>query len=287
MAGVDLGDARLNARAVRMLSQRWARPAKSFYRSFDNAAEAKGAYKMIENARHEISLGSLLAPHQLQTARRMAAEKLVLLAQDTTGLSYNTLAETTGLGSIGQSGSRGLFLHSLQAFRLDGIPLGRVWAEVWGRPPESDTARRNEQSCDEKESGRWLRALQAASQQARRMPQTAVLVCGDRESDIYELYDQKQGAPANVHLLVRGQHDRCLSEGTRLLASGPTAGGGGAGGQGPPAGRTACPDGEIGTALASGGTAAPGRGVEEELADAQGLCGMGAGSGRPARGRGD
>lgn len=110
-------------------------------------------------------------------------------------------------------------MHSLQAFRLDGIPLGTVWAEVWARPAESDAARRNEQSCDEKESGRWLRALQAASQQARRMPQTVVLVCGDRESDIYELYDQKQGAPANVHLLVRGQHDRCLSGGARLLES--------------------------------------------------------------------
>jgi hypothetical protein len=219
MAGVDLGDQRLNARAVRMLSQRWARPAQSFYRSFDDAAQAKGAYKMIENARYEISLASLLAPHQLQTARRMAAEKAVLLAQDTTGLSYNTLEETTGLGPIGERGSRGLFLHSLQAFRLDGIPLGTLWAEVWARLPESDTARRNEQSCDEKESGRWIRALQGASRQARRMPQTVVLVCGDRESDIYELYDQKQGAPANLHLLVRGQHDRCLSGKRRLLES--------------------------------------------------------------------
>jgi hypothetical protein len=217
MAGVDLGDRRLNARAVRMLGQRWARPQQSFYRSFDNAAQVKGAYKMIGNDRAEISLASLLAPHQLQTARRMAAEKVVLLAQDTTGLSYNTLAETTGLGSIGESGSRGLFLHSLQAFRLDGIPLGTLWAEVWARAATSDTVLRNEQSCDEKESGRWIRALQAASEQGRRMPQTVVLVCGDRESDIYELYDQKQGAPENVHLLVRGQHDRCLSGGTRLL----------------------------------------------------------------------
>lgn len=219
MAGVDLGDERLNARAARMLGQRGARPTQSFFRSFDNGAEAKGAYKLIENGRAEISLTSLLAPHQLQTARRMAAEKVVLLAQDTTGLSYNTLAETTGLGSIGERGTRGLFLHSLQAFRLDGIPLGTLWAEVWARPPQSERAHRNAQSCDEKESGRWIRALQAASAQARRMPQTVVLVCGDRESDIYELYDQKAGAPENVHLLVRGQHDRCLSGGTRLLAS--------------------------------------------------------------------
>jgi hypothetical protein len=51
------------------------------------------------------------------------------------------------------------------------------------------------------------------------MPQTQVLVCADREADIYELYDQKQAAAANVHLLVRGQHDRRLNEGSRLWES--------------------------------------------------------------------
>ena len=216
MAGVELGDQRLNKRVRSMLSARWARPQSSFYRSFQAAAQAKGAYQLVENPRWEINLASLLAPHQLQTARRMAAEPVVLLAQDTTGLSYNSLLQTTGLGSIGEGGSRGLFLHSLQAFRLDGIPLGTAWAEVWARPPQSDTAHRNEQSVDEKESGRWVRALQAASQRARQMPQTQLVVCGDRESDIYELFDQKKAAPKNVHLLVRAQHDRCLTDGSRL-----------------------------------------------------------------------
>ena len=132
---------------------------------------------------------------------------------------FNSLLQTTGLGPIGEGHSRGLFLHSLQAFRLDGIALGTVWAEVWARPPQSDKAHRNEQSFDEKESGRWIRALQTASQRARQMPQTQVVVCGDRESDIYELYDQIQAVPRNVHLLVRGQHDRYLSDRTRLRES--------------------------------------------------------------------
>jgi hypothetical protein len=50
------------------------------------------------------------------------------------------------------------------------------------------------------------------------MPRTHVIVCGDRESDFYELYDQKQALPSNVDLLVRGQHDRCLTDGTRMMA---------------------------------------------------------------------
>jgi len=219
MAGVDLGDARLNQRIGRMLRGRWQRPGQSFYRSFDTATESKGAYDLIENPRPEIHLGRLLAPHQLQTARRMAAEKVVLLAQDTTPLSYNTLHQTEGLGTIGKDFTRGLFLHSLQAFRLDGILLGAAWAELWARTEPSDTAQRNEQSVADKESGRWLRALQEAGRLARQMPQTRVIVCGDRESDFYELYDQIQALPRNVDLLVRGQHDRRLTDGTQLWES--------------------------------------------------------------------
>lgn len=216
MDGVQLGDARLNHGVAQLLAARWKRPQNSFWRSFDSPAQAKAACRLVENPRGQIHLNSLLAPHMLQTARRMAAETVALLAQDTTTLSYNSLKQTGGLGTVGEDHSRGLFLHSLQAFRLDGIPLGTAWAETWARPAQSDTPARNEQSFDEKESGRWIRALQAASERARQMPRTQVIVCGDRESDIYELYDQKLAAPSNVHLLVRAQHDRCLNEGGSL-----------------------------------------------------------------------
>ena len=36
---------------------------------------------------------------------------------------------------------------------------------------------------------------------------------------VYELYDQQQALPENVHLLVRGQQDRCLKDGSRLIPS--------------------------------------------------------------------
>ena len=217
--GLKLGHALHERRFTAMLQARWNRPGRSLLASFEDAAAAKAAYRLIESPKAAIDFQSLLAPHQRQTHRRMAAEAVVLLAQDTTTLSYNTLHQTTGLGSTGDGAhdvGRGLLLHSLQAYRLDGIPLGCAQARLWARPPESDTRWRNEQSVAHKESGRWIQAAQSAARLAQAMPQTQLVLCGDRESDIYELYDQSSATPANLHLLVRAQHDRLLECGTKL-----------------------------------------------------------------------
>lgn len=216
--GLDLGSARLERRFALMLSSRWKNPHCSFYRSFGSAAAGKAAYRLIANPQAEVNLASLLAPHQLQTQRRMAAESVIVLAQDTSALSYNTLLQTPGLGPVGddRNPGRGLWLHSLHAFRTDGIPLGCCWAQLWARSQDSDTGHRNEQSIDQKESLRWLLAYQAAARMAQAMPQTHLVVSGDRESDIFELYDHTQTAPPNLHLLVRAQHDRLLTPGHKL-----------------------------------------------------------------------
>ena len=137
---------------------------RSFAASFTSAAEGKAAFRLIESRRSDLCFQALLAPHHQQSARRMAAESVVVLAQDTTALSYNTLHQTQGLGKVGDDRhpDRGLWLHSLQAYRTDRIPLGCAWAKLWTRPPQSDTAQRNEQSAADKESARWLEALSLA-----------------------------------------------------------------------------------------------------------------------------
>ena len=216
--GLALGHAKLNQRFAQMLQSRWATPGASFYTSFGGATGLNAAYAFLENQRAELQFQNLLAPHQNNTRRRMAAEKVVVLAQDTTPLSYNTLAQTTGLGPIGHAKhpGRGLYLHSLQAFRLDRIPLGCAWAKVWAREAVSDTAQRNAQSIDQKESVRWVEAFQTAATIAAQMPQTALVVCGDRESDIMDLYDHATVTPPNLHFLIRAQHDRVLASGEKL-----------------------------------------------------------------------
>lgn len=211
LAGLDLGDRRRERRAVQILEARWQQPQASFYGSFSSWTPAKGAYGLIEHRSQDIHLASLLRPHTQATQARMAAEPVVLLPQDTTGLNYSGLHQTTGLGPLGEAKGRGLWLHSLLAFRPDGVPLGVLDAQCWARPiAQTAGPGRNAKSIEEKESVRWLDAFQQGAAAARRMPQTQLVVITDREGDLYELHDAAQIGPANLQVLIRAQHDRQL-----------------------------------------------------------------------------
>jgi len=207
----ELGDSRLSNRALKVLLARWNDPSATFGGSFKNWADAKAAYNLIENKSPDINMHSLLSPHSESTQARMAAESIVLLAQDTTSLNYSGLERTTGLGEIGSGPARGLFLHSLLAFRTDGVMLGVLDAQSWGREkPSADKRSRNAKSIHEKESTRWVDELRVAGSAAQRLPRTQIIVMADREGDIYELHDGAQIGPPNLHVLVRAQHDRNL-----------------------------------------------------------------------------
>jgi len=221
MGEVDLGDRRRGRRAVKILEARWQNPQASFYGSFSHWTPAKGAYGLIEHDGPEISLASLLSGHREATQQRMAAEAVVLLAQDTTGLNYSGLRQTTGLGPLGEAKGQGLWLHSLLGVRPDAVPLGVLAAQCWGREPAAATGSprgRNAKSIDEKESYRWIEAYQQAAAAARRMPQTQLVVMADREGDLYELHQAAPEGPANLHTLVRAQHDRKLVSHQKLWA---------------------------------------------------------------------
>lgn len=216
--GLELGDTRRNRRAERILEARWQDPTKSFGGSFENWGQAKAAYRLIEDKSSGISMEGLLAPHAEATVARMGTEPLVLLPQDTTTFNYTGLRQTTGLGVITNAGSRGLYLHSMLPYRPDGIPLGVLHAYAWGREemPSAKKRSRNSKSIDEKESMRWVQALQVAAATARRLPLTQFVVMTDREGDLYELHDQVQIGPPNLHSVIRAQHDRTLENHQKL-----------------------------------------------------------------------
>jgi hypothetical protein len=220
LARLELGDERLHRRAENILQARWAQPQASFNGSFAGWAAAKGAYSLIESRRSSIELSTLLESHAEATQARMAAENVVLLPQDTTTLNFTGLKETSGLGPLGQDKGQGLWLHSLLAYRPDGVPLGLLQAKCWARPKQTKGTERgrNAKSINEKESVRWVEALQKAAVTARRMTQTQLVVLTDREGDLYEMHDAAQNGPSNLQTLIRAQHNRNLESHQKLWA---------------------------------------------------------------------
>src|SRR5208337_3349470 len=77
----------------------------------------------------------------------------------------------------------------------------------WGAGKRTDSW-----PIEKKESYRWLRTLDTVNECKAYLPDTEVVVVGDRESDIFELFDHRRRQTPRVHLLVRAKHNRSLPE---------------------------------------------------------------------------
>jgi len=152
----------------------------------------------------------------------------VLAIHDTTTLNFTKHAKSKkDFGKIGNGRDIGFYVHptivvEAAAAGVIGVDhaggiLGLAGACVYRREPAetktpSAPLRDRKRAIKDRESGRWLEGLAAAS---RLGDAETVTLVGDRESDIYQLFAQER--PDNVHLLVRAQHNRALSEGGRLF----------------------------------------------------------------------
>ncbi|HET6238148.1 MAG TPA: IS4 family transposase [Acetobacteraceae bacterium] len=149
-------------------------------------------------------------------ARRTVAAcagRRVVVAQDTTETNYLG-ARHRGLGGAGRDGKTpGFFIHAAVAVDADTeAMLGLVDARIWTRRGTAKPRRQRPFSA--KESARWLCSAQRARE--RLLNCTALIVVGDRENDIYEVF---AGRPANTDLIVRAAQDRLLADGGKLFAA--------------------------------------------------------------------
>ena len=196
----DLPDGRLRQR-LEQLGQSWERhPGEALPAIFPHAADLRAATRLLHNGR--VSDKDILQPHREALLERVQVESTVLLVQDTTTLNYTQLKDcTSGLGPLKDraSSARGLFVHAAVGFTAGGRPLGVSGLEQWARPLQ-DPGREAER---EKESQRWFRGLAQGQELGRCSPQTRVVVVGDRESDIFGLFEQQAERRQEAGLLVR------------------------------------------------------------------------------------
>jgi hypothetical protein len=174
-----------------------------------SAAEAKGTYRFFKNQR--VTMDAVLKGHVEATIERAGEHEVVLSVQDTTFLNY-TAHEPEGAGPIGTKKDRsvGLVLHGTLAFSLAGTPLGVLDAQCWARDPEDvgKKEKRKQLPIEEKESVKWLRSYRAVTEAQRLCPNTMLVSVGDRESDIFELFDEATRTSNGPKLLVRAERTR-------------------------------------------------------------------------------
>ena len=173
----------------------------------------------------------------IRTAARHTAEaargRHVLAIQDTTELNFSAHAGSKrGFGVVGNGRDIGLFLHPVIVVDAgDGDPrqvghaggiLGLADAHIYSRKKARPGGRKSRERqrkaprpIEAKESGRWIRGLSKAD--GRLGEAAMVTVMSDCESDIYEIFAAPRSA--HVHLLVRAEHNRKLSDGAKLFAA--------------------------------------------------------------------
>ena len=198
---VDLGDTRLNRRAVHIGTQIAAHPDWSLPNQMGDPSHLKAAYRFLNH--RLIRREQLQAPHWAATRARARAQALVLLVSDVTELDYSAHRNTTGLGPIGNGAQHGLLVHSTLAIspqprQILGLACQQVVLRVPDKRPSGSWARTPEGLV-------WRNAVEILGPAPAGVTWVHV---SDRGSDIYEYLAacQRQG----VDCLVRAGKNRYL-----------------------------------------------------------------------------
>lgn len=218
--GVKFGHQDAERRLLRIVAAKAHNPSASYSECFaGHRHQLKAYYRFIGNKRQAICAEGILKGHRQKTLGRMKDQKRVLIIQDTTDLNFSDRLHCNGLGDVGtnQTGalSRGLKMHSSLAVGAQGLPLGVLATHIYASHFGADKAQ--SRPIEEKESYRWLRTVQDLAEISKGIPQTQLIVVGDRESDLFELFDYRRRKARNIHLLVRAHYNRCLEDGSAKL----------------------------------------------------------------------
>lgn len=214
LGAAQLGDARLKTRLLGLARDFYARPRAQIPQACGSRAKAKAAYRFFDHPR--TTMDAILQSHYEATGTRMSEHPVVLAVQDTTSLNYNSQPAIENLGPIGTRADTwlGLMVHDTMAFTPEGLALGLIDVQCWARDAKEfgKKHRRKSLPIEAKESRKWLKSVRAAAQLQARCPNTMVVSVGDREADIFELFDLARTLPHAPQLLVRAEQNRALTE---------------------------------------------------------------------------
>lgn len=206
-----LPEARLNKRCIQVVATMAGKPNDSINRAAGNWAEAKGAYRFIENDR--VQADDLMYPIGQAAAKNCAGHKTILAIQDTSTISFDSAKNATGLGTINHCpDARGMFYHPVLALDKDGLPLGLLDQQHWCREPKvkHKAKDRKKLPVSQKESSKWLKGAANANLAVKtNLPEgqrPEIMHIFDREGDVHEVFEliEQLGDKA----IIRCNHNR-------------------------------------------------------------------------------
>ncbi len=193
VAGLDLGDARLNARTRRVVAALERHPAASFPSAMETVAEREAVYRLLANDR--VTLETLLAPHVQQTAQRAEAHgERPLVVIDKTAFVFAGESEREGLTRLGTT------RHGFDAFVALAVSRARVPLGVLAIEPLAGNA-------GQAPADAWARVVTKAHGGLGAVRAIYVM---DREADAYPLFAALQDAAHDF--VVRVGADRWVRE---------------------------------------------------------------------------
>lgn len=201
------GDTRL-MRVGALLFKRVSEKLTVCIKSLGGNRAAEVAFnRFLDN--EKVDPGSICAELSKKANDACADVSHVLCLQDTVQLTYPTQSlKKDNFGPTGDSNTKGLFVHpGIIVDASNRNVLGMSSIVSWCRDEEILSKLKKSRPIEEKESMRWIDTALSAK---RNITNAAMItVVGDRESDIFEMFERVPDA--RTHFIVRASHDRNLA----------------------------------------------------------------------------
>jgi hypothetical protein len=215
-ASLDLGDARRDRRAHEVIRGMWEAPQASTAAAAGGWKESRAAYRLWDCP--EVTPEAILRAHQDQIKERIQGHRVILHIQDTSELDFSKKKTLKGTGPLSETSRQGFFIHNEYLLTSEGLPMGVWHANIYARSLEEhgQSRERKSQPLDQKESFRWLQAYHRACEMAELLPKSRVISIADRESDIYEYFEEyfqrKQDGRTAANWIIRSNQDRRIQQ---------------------------------------------------------------------------
>ena len=204
----NFGDKRLDQRFVTILNSLVSASNQSIPAACKTWKETLAAYRFFNNK--NVTANEILLSHKTATLDRIKREKIVLIPQDTTDISFTGRKPINGMGYLSAKNSQGFYLHPSLAITPERLCLRVIDLHSWTRKKLGLRKTRQNNPIKEKETYCWLKGYDAANEIALAAPNTLIVSICDRGGDIYEVLEKIPSDRNKAFWLIRSNINRKL-----------------------------------------------------------------------------